>query len=56
MATSMFGWFSLQLETSMELDSVLGPVLFLIFIYNLDDNISSNVLKYANDAKLFCEV
>ena len=33
--------------------SVLGPILFLIFINDLDDQLSSNVLKFADDTKLF---
>ena len=36
--------------------SVLGPFLFLIFINDLDDNISSSVLKFADYTKLFREV
>ena len=32
--------------------SVLGPILFLIYINNLDDNITNNVLKFADDSKV----
>ena len=32
--------------------SVLGPLLFLIFINDLDDDISSNILKFADDTKI----
>ena len=36
--------------------SVLGPILFLIYINDLDDSIISNVLKFADDTKLFRKV
>ena len=36
--------------------SVLGPILFLIYINDLDDSITSNVLKFADDTKLFRNV
>ena len=35
--------------------SVLGPLLFLIYINDLDGNITSNVLKFAN-TKFFRKV
>ena len=36
--------------------SVLGPLLFLIYINDFYDNISSNVLKFADDTKVFRKV
>ena len=36
--------------------SVLGPILFLIYINDLDDSITSNILKFADDTKLFRKV
>ena len=36
--------------------SVLGTILFLIYINDLDDSITSNVLKFADDTKLFRKV
>ena len=35
---------------------ILGPILFLIDINDLDDSITSNVLKFADDTKLFRKV
>jgi len=32
--------------------SVLGPVLFLIYINDLDSNLISHILKFADDTKL----
>ena len=34
-------------------DSVLGPVLFIIYINDFDDNLTSRVLKFADDTKLY---
>ena len=36
--------------------SVLGPILFLIYINDLDESITNNVLKFADDTKLFRKV
>ena len=38
--------------------SVLDPILFLIYIYinDLEDDISSKVLKFADDTKVFRKV
>ena len=36
--------------------TVLGPILFLIYINDLDESITSNVLKFADDTKLFRKV
>ena len=34
-------------------ESVLGHILFLIYINDLDDDITSKVLKFADDTKVF---
>jgi hypothetical protein len=31
--------------------SVLAPILFLILVYDIDDDLSSKVLKFADDTK-----
>ena len=36
--------------------SVLGPLLFLLYINDLDDNITSNVLKFVDDTKVLKRV
>ena len=36
--------------------SVLSPLLFLIFIYDLEDYIMSVILEFADDTKIFREV
>ena len=32
---------------------MLGPILFLIFINDLDDDLSSKVFKFADNTKVF---
>ena len=36
--------------------SVLGPILFLIYINDLDDDITSKMLKFADDTKVFRKI
>jgi len=36
--------------------SVLGPLLFLTFVNDLDEDINSHILKFADDTKIFKEV
>ena len=36
--------------------SVLGPILFIVYINDLDVNLNSYVLKFADDANVFSEV
>ena len=36
--------------------SVLGPLLFPIYINDLDDTVGSNILKFADDTKIFRKV
>ena len=42
--------------TEVPQGSVLGSLLFLIHIHDLDDNITSNVLKFVDDTKVFRQV
>ena len=36
--------------------SVLGPILFLIYINYLEEGVTGNILKFADDTKLFRKV
>ena len=36
--------------------SVLGPILFIIYINDLENEIGSNILKFADDTKMFRRV
>jgi len=36
--------------------SILGPLLFIIFIYDLDDGVVNKILKFADDTKIVSKV
>ena len=36
--------------------SVLGPLLFLIYIDDLEDGVASNIIKFADDTNIFRKV
>jgi len=36
--------------------SVLGPLLFIIYINDIDDHINSRLLKFADDTKIYFKV
>ena len=40
----------------MPLDSVLGIILFVIFINGIEDGICSNILKFADDTRLLGKI
>ena len=42
--------------SGVPLGSILGPILFLIYINDLDDDITSKVLKFADDTKVFRKI
>ena len=42
-----------SIESGVPQDSVLGPLLFLVYINDLERNIKSNVKFFADDTMLF---
>ena len=40
----------------MPLGSVLGPILFLVYINDLEGGVTGKILKFADDTKLFRKV
>ena len=43
------GWE--KVESGVPQGSVLGPMLFIIFIDDIEDNVASKILKFADDTK-----
>ena len=48
------GWS--QVSSGVPQGSVLGSILFVIFINDIEDGICGNMLQFADDTTLFCKV
>ncbi len=48
------GWE--KVSSGIPQGSVLGPLLFLLYINDLPDNVSSNIYMYADDTKIYREI
>jgi ribonuclease P/MRP protein subunit RPP40 len=45
-----------RVKSSVLHGSVLGPLLFLIYINDIDDSVCSNLVEFADDTKVFSVV
>ena len=48
------GWS--EVSSGVPQGSVLGHILFVIVINDIENGICGNILKFADDTKLFCKV